>query len=631
MKRGLSLFLSLTIAFLIITVSVPVAFAAEYSGACGSGVLWDLDTYTGELVVYGSGDMKNYSAESAPSWSPYQNYIKNVIISDGVTSVGAYAFYNISGYKYQKLTTVTMSSSVETIGSYAFRGCKALTTVIGAGVETIGDYAFRNCEKLSVFNLSAVVSAGNGAFSYCTGITDLPFPPSLTTIGPSAFKGCSGIASLVFPDTIKSLGSQAFAECTGLTYVEFLTPELTSRSYSVFGASGADSGMNVAIGSNVVTIPEGLFENCTNLDEVTISNGVKTIGEGAFYSSGVTTVNIPASVTSISSDAFAFCNRLESFSVNSSNTVYSTGTNGELMNKNRSTLYRYPSGKTDFSYSTPVTVKVISDAAFLGDDDLETITTTNVTTVNSRAFSMCVSLESVSLPKATALGSYAFADSDNLIEVSAPKVTTIEEHTFFGCDSFYGDLSGFSSLKAIADYAFSNVQGLETVTIPSTVTGIGTYAFNNCDNLSAVTIPSSVININEGAFLNCDNLMTVNLSEGLKKVYRYAFLGCPALLSVKIPSTVTTVGDYAFGYIISGSSYKQVSGFTLYCYNGTQGHIYAQNNSSNSFTYQVVTDSVGEDIVVPDETIDKPTENTDVFTIIVSFIRTVFDFIISLI
>ncbi|MBQ8228252.1 MAG: leucine-rich repeat domain-containing protein [Clostridia bacterium] len=629
MKRVLSVFLSLTIAFLIITTSVPVAFAAQYTGACGSGVVWNLDTFTGELVISGNGDMKDYTADSMPSWSAHQNYIKNVTVEDGVTSVGAYAFYNITGYKYLKMTSVNLSSSVTVIDEYAFRGCKSMTTVIGPNVEQIGDYAFRSCENLSVLNLVSVVSVGNGAFSFCTGITSLPILLSLTTIGPSAFKGCSSLTELVLPSNVTSLGEQAFAECTGLTSVEFSASDITERLYGVFSGSGAESGMNVTFGSNVTTVPAGLFENCTNLNQVTFGNGITEVGEYAFYASGVRNVSVSPTVTQIGNHAFTLCNSLTAFTVDGSNTAFAAGDSGELLNKTKTYIYRYPSGRTETSYTCPNTVRFIDTGAFSGDDDLVSVNTKNVVTVNEYAFTLCSSLSDVTLPLVTSLKTYAFADCNNLTDVSASKLKVTGDYAFFGCDSLY-DLSGFTALTTIGNYSFSNAQGFETLSIPSSVTSIGDYAFNNCDNLSTLVVPSSVASIHEGAFANCENLSSVTLEEGVTTIYQYAFLNCPALLSVTIPASVTQIGSVAFGYKQASAGYAAISGFKIYCYSGTEGYKYAYNHSSR-LSYEIVTDSIGEDSYSPDTNEEQPVTDLNVFTLIFSLIEKLFAVIKNLI
>lgn len=631
MKKVMSLFLSLAMAFLLITVSTPVAFAAEYTGACGNSVVWNLDTFTGELVISGNGDMKDYSADSVPSWSTYQNYIKTVTIGDGITSVGAYAFYNITGYKYPKMSTVNLSGSVAAIDEYAFRGCKSITSFNGMdGVTQIGEYAFRSCSGLTSVDLgSSLVSLGNGAFSLCSGLADISFPSTLKTIGPSAFSGCSSLESLTIPSTVTSLGNLAFADCTGLTSVLFSASSVTGQTYGVFNGAGAQSGMNVTFGDNVTVVPAGLFENCPNINAVTLGSAVATVDNFAFYSSGVRSVYVPASVTAIGYNAFSLCNRLTAFTVDGENTSFSVGENGELLNKTKTYLYRYPSGRGATSYTVPSTVRMINAGAFSGDNTLASVDTANVVIVNDYAFAMCSSLCSISMPMVTSVKNYAFSDCDILTDVEAPKLTTVGDYSFFGCDGLV-DLSGFTALTTINKYAFSNIEGFNTLSIPSTVTSIGDYAFNNCDKLTALTVPSSVKSIHEGAFSNCENLSNVTLSEGITTVYQYAFLNCPALTSITIPASVTSIGSVAFGYKQSGSSYAAISGFKIYCYSGTAGYTYAYNHQSR-LSYEIVTDGIEEDIIAPDSTVEQPAESLDVFGMILLIIEKLFSFIKNLI
>lgn len=627
MKKALSLFMSLTMAFLIVTASVPVAFAAEYTGVCGNNVFWNLDTYTGELIISGKGDMKTFSADKLPSWSTYQNYIKSVTVENGVTSVGDYAFYNITGYRYSKMKTVTLSSSVESIGDYAFRGCKAITSVNGAtGVKKIGAYAFLSCSGLTSFGFTSVSSVDNGAFSNCSGIKALSIPSTLTEIKSSAFKGCSSLTSLVIPSTVATLENQAFAECTGLTSVEFSASKITTETFGVFYGSGAEEGMDITFGSNITAVPPGLFENCPNIDCVTLGSSVTTVNQKAFYASGVRSVVVPKSVTSIHPTAFSLCNRLEGFTVDSSNTTYAVGASGELMSKNKVQLYRYPSGRGVTSYKVPVTVQVISTGAFHGDSTLVEVDTSNALTVYNFSFAVCSALESISMPKVKVVNSYSFADCDNLTFVSAPNVTTISGAGFFGCDSL-SDLSGFSALTTIDQYAFGNCLGFESLTIPGQVTEIRAYAFNNCKNLTTLNLSEKVRSISDFAFAYCENLVAVNLNTGLETIGKYAFFDCVSLMSVKIPSTVTSIGDYAFGYKGNVSALSQISDFKIYCFNGSVGYNYAV---SKNFNCEVVISGNQEDVIPPqgaDMPEKVPSEQLGFIDAFILFIQNIFNLI----
>ena len=114
---------------------------ADESGSCGTGVTYSYNKRSGTLTIRGSGKMSNYGVASDVPWYSYRDRLKSLIIEDGVTSIGSYAFYGCTG-----LTSVTIPNSVTNIGNNAFDGCSALTSVtIGNGVTSIGSYAFNGC------------------------------------------------------------------------------------------------------------------------------------------------------------------------------------------------------------------------------------------------------------------------------------------------------------------------------------------------------------------------------------------------------------------------------------------------------------------------------------------------------
>ena len=164
MKRFL-----LTLAVLM--VSITATFAKVLTGDCGTNVTYNLDTETGVLKIEGTGAMSDYSTISpngiyvntAPWRGNYQT-IKSVNISQGVTSIGRWAFDGCSS-----LTSITIPKSVTSIGSDAFYGCSSLTSI------TIPE---------------GVTSIGNSAFFDCSSLTSITIPASVTSIEDNAFWGC---------------------------------------------------------------------------------------------------------------------------------------------------------------------------------------------------------------------------------------------------------------------------------------------------------------------------------------------------------------------------------------------------------------------------------------------------------
>lgn len=133
MKKLLTLLLALA-------ASVGTLFAQ--SGTCGNNLTWDLTD--GVLTTSGTGDMTNWFANSNAPWYSYREEITDVIIDNGVTAIGSYAFYNCTS-----LTSVTIGNSVTSIEELAFISCSGLTSITcNAVVPPIcGGYVFYGVDK----------------------------------------------------------------------------------------------------------------------------------------------------------------------------------------------------------------------------------------------------------------------------------------------------------------------------------------------------------------------------------------------------------------------------------------------------------------------------------------------------
>ena len=215
----------------------------------------------------------------------YENR-KGVIKFDApITSIGDDAFYYSSS-----LTSVTIGNSVTSIGGFAFSGCTSLTSItIPDSVTSIGTDAFYLCSSLtSVAIPASVTSIGEYAFFNCTSLTTITIPDSVTSIGEYAFYDCSSLTSVTIPNSVTSIGNSAFSNCSNLT-----------AFYGKFAS--ADNRCLVIDGMLNSFAPAGLTE-------YTIPNSVTSIGSEAFaYCSSLTSVTIPDSVTSIGTCAFYDC------------------------------------------------------------------------------------------------------------------------------------------------------------------------------------------------------------------------------------------------------------------------------------------------------------------------------------
>ena len=199
------------------------------SGSCGKNVNYELyDDYT--LRIFGKGAMYNYDLEYIDNGvhryefvygedvttAPWGKNVKSVVIEDGVTRIGAYAFTGCTS-----LTDVNIPNSVTSIGRGSFQYCTALQKInIPNSVTSIGTYAFSECTSLSDVNIpESIVTLEEHVFHRCISLEHIDIPNSITRIEGSAFEYCP-FKEVIIPDNVTYIGPFAFAQCDNLKYVE---------------------------------------------------------------------------------------------------------------------------------------------------------------------------------------------------------------------------------------------------------------------------------------------------------------------------------------------------------------------------------------------------------------------------
>jgi hypothetical protein len=236
------------------------------------------------------------------------------------------------------------------MGDYEFNYCTALTSItIPAGVTSIGYSLFNKCEALqSVVLHGDVTVIDDMAFSNCTALNSVTvsgtdavtgkviLPSGLTSVGNWAFQACYGLTDITVPDSVTSIGRGAFAYDTSLQSITipFVGGSESSNTFFgyIFGASNAYSadGQDTAIPSSLTTvvvaggtlIAANAFSYCSNLQSVTMSNTITSLGDCVFAGcKNLTSVTLSENITTIPSYAFMSCISLTSITIPSSVTT----------------------------------------------------------------------------------------------------------------------------------------------------------------------------------------------------------------------------------------------------------------------------------------------------------------------
>lgn len=265
----------------------PAANDTVGKGTLDGGLAWNL-TKAGTLTISGKGAMPDFRSAGEQPWSDKGSQIRKLVIGNGVTGIGACAFWGSGALSAE------IPSSVARIGNSAFRESSLVSVTVPSSVKVIGDGAFCSCKNLSSVSLSeGVETIEQNAFQACTGLTAITLPASIGEVGAGAFLGCQALRNAAFAAGGKQvkLGDNLFTQCYYL--------------------------MSVTLPGNIDRISDGMFQNCLMFAGVEIPQGAESIGASAFASSGLSAVIIPDSVRAIGIGALASCPLKE---------IYFTGT-----------------------------------------------------------------------------------------------------------------------------------------------------------------------------------------------------------------------------------------------------------------------------------------------------------------
>ena len=558
---------ALTILNNLVAIYVPTAKVANYQAAtgwsdlsakityphgnCGDGepatdaVTWAFDMASGTMTLTGTGAVKTFSdqnpmaypwnSEDATVWNPSgmdgnawgSMGITSLVIGEGITNIPDYAF----GMQIH-LTSVTLPSTLTSIGASSLEECAFTSITLPEGLETIGDYAFLASKFSSITLPSTLTTIGGSAFNDCKSLTSITIPANVTSIGESAFQNCIALETVtMLRATPPTLGDLAFYDYSD---PEIIIPALTAinvpaanvEDYKAAAGWSDYAALIVAGGapaSTTTTFTYTASEKLTVFDNTTFFTGATAVKSHEF-AAGTGTVVYDGTVTAIADYTFYYNNVAK-----------------EKM----------------AGITIPASVETIGKWAFNGCEALASVTfagTSSLTSIASNAFGECTSLTTIALPESLiTIGDYmemgghiyyngsVFAGS-GLTSIEIPKNFT----TLYGGGHFADcpltsltvnaantKFDSRDGCNAVVETATNKiVMGCVATTVPDGIEAIGYEAFFGESQPFSLVLPASVTTIEDRAFHWADGLETITIPLGVTTITEETFLSAEGVTDV---------------------------------------------------------------------------------------------------
>ena len=439
----------------------------------------------------------------------------DVVIPEGVTEIGKYAFCNCS-----TLTSVVIPNSVTKIGFSSFAICKNITSIyIPDSVTKIESFAFEHCERLSSLTISPNVKIiERGAFGQCDGLQQVVIPEGVSIIDNEVFFECRNLKTVFLPVSVKEILWGAFRECRNLEGVHTDASELDIKSDTF---ENSPKAYLVAPNLKLTSIAD------TTMRYRTAAYFCKRILAGenlpsetvAYYKKYVKSQRKKMYDIALKDEEFLQYMIAESV-IPKSDISEVVDRADKLSPAAKAALLAYQ------DQIFPTTARIKKE-----DQNLEAALTGILSVADAKKIWTFEVLEN-----GVCITGYKGNEKDVIVPNGIGKntVTTIGEFAF--------SPDAPRVLKAVKE----NRSKIETVTVPSGILGIGAHAFANCKSLKAVNLPASVAEIEEAAFENCKELKEIQLPDMLSSIGNTAFQNCAAIKTLTLPEDLHTIGIAVF-------------------------------------------------------------------------------------
>ncbi|MCQ2354346.1 MAG: leucine-rich repeat protein [Clostridia bacterium] len=503
------------------------------SGSCGETANWTL--IDGTLTVSGTGTMTTYSAANPAPWNEFAPYIRNIVVEDGVTSVGNYAFNACSAAK-----SLYLGKDVKNVAGYSFNNTSLESIEVSeynvyftdSGnclIKISGKRLILGCADSVIPADESVTVIGSRAFAGCTGLNEITIPANITDIWVNAFAGCSNLTDVTYDGAVT--GWNDIAICSGNN--ELKNAQLHFTVTAISGTCGAkavwtldENGLMVISGSGSMTIfssPEDTpwHAHRSEITDVRIKDSVTTIGAYSFSDcSNLRSIYIGKGVTNIGTRALYGCTGIGNINVSPDNKYFFASGDCLVKISNKSIIL----GCATSVIPTDGSAEIIAGSAFLNLKNLTDITIPcTIKQIWQNAFTGCDNITHI-----TYLGTEA--DWNKIAICSGNGVIKSADITYAVTDTVSGTC-GDNLVWTLDENGVLNITGKGAMTaFPSTASApwYGLASF-----IREINIGDGVTTIGSNAFTDCSSVTVLNIGKGVKAVGR-AFFGLPSIRTITV-------------------------------------------------------------------------------------------------
>ena len=469
------------------------------------------------------------------------NQLVLVNLNKYITDIGNYAFRNCTRLNY-----VGVSSKIKNIGNEAFSNCGALTDfAFPITLEKLGMKAFYGTGLTSAIIPSSVTNIGTYVFQNCTALVQASMPPSWTEIPTGIFHGCTALEHVTLPSGTKTIGYEAFYDCAALEISTVPSSVTDIRGYAFGNCASIE---NMTLPETITSLGGYAFSGCTALESINLPNGLTDISSHCFNECKVLKINgLPSGLKSIGGYAFRQCYAITSLPIPESVTSIGEGA-------------FVTTGLTSIEFPTNITK--VPAYVVQGCVDLERVVLhEGITEIEKYAFMYCKKLSRVDLPSTMRIiREGAFRECDLLSTLNLNEGLNVLESSFIHSTPALTTLAIPSSVFWLGKYVFDGCY-VKTLTIPEGITSLPDWAFNGA-HCEEIILPSTLTSFGTQCFMHCEQLKSLFIPYGVTSIGQWEFGFCYNLKNVWIPPTVTFIGGYSFrtSYFVSYADGVQIYG-----------------------------------------------------------------------